>query len=87
MLPTSHQPLSGDHFKSRYVQKRVLGPKCPNMVIQPQDDQKLKNLIVFTFARRDLIIRFQGTINHYLETILSQDMSKNVFWDQKAQIW
>ena len=42
MLPTSHQPLSVDHITSRYVQKRVLGPKCPNMFIQPQALQNWK---------------------------------------------
>ena len=47
MLPTSPQPLSGDIFKPRNVQmffgglfktvqKCVLGPKSPNMVIRPQ---------------------------------------------------
>ena len=37
--------------------------------------------------RSDLIIRFQRAINNYLEIILSQKMSKNMFWAQNAQIW
>ena len=32
-LPTIPQPFHVDDFKQRSVQKRVLGPKCPNMVI------------------------------------------------------
>ena len=33
MVQVSPRPLSGDLLKSRCVQKCVLGPKCPNMVI------------------------------------------------------
>ena len=29
--------ITGDHFKVRYVQKRLFGPKCPYMVIRPQN--------------------------------------------------
>ena len=86
-LPTSHQPLPGDHFKPRYVQKRVLDPKCLNMVIRPQAPQNLNTLKMFTFTRSYLLICFQQAINHYLGIILSQDISKNVFWAQNAQIW
>ena len=34
-LPTRLQQLRVEDFKRRFVQKRVLGPKCPNMVIWP----------------------------------------------------
>ena len=86
-LPTSHQPLSGDHFKAKYVRKCVLGPKCPNMVIRSQAPQKLKISIFFIFARSNSPIYVQRAINHYLEIILRKNMSKNVFWAQNAQIW
>ena len=39
------------------------------------------------FTSSDLLICFQRAINHYLEITLNQDMSKNVFWAQNAQIW
>ena len=53
------------------------------MEIWPQAPQKLKILICFTFTRSDLIIRFQRAINHYLEIILSQDMTKKRVLGQK----
>ena len=64
-LPTSHQPLSGDNFKPRYVQKCVLGPKGPNMVIPTQTPRKLQILIFFTLAKSALLIRFQRALNDY----------------------
>ena len=87
MLPMSHQPLSGDHFKVKYVRKCVLGPKCPNMVIRPQTLQKLEILMFFNFIRSNSPISFQRAINHYLEIILRHNIPQNVFWAQNAQIW
>ena len=84
MLPTSCQPPCGDDFNPRYVKKCGLGPKCPNMVIQPQTPQKLKVLILFMFTRNDSLIRFQRALNHYLEMSLSQDMSKKCVFGPKC---
>ena len=43
-LPTSPQPLSADNSKPGYVQKHVLGPKCPNMEIQ------LRNHFIYLYS-------------------------------------
>ena len=79
--------ITGLDVKPRYVQKRILGPKCPNMVIRPQNSRKVKILKIVTITRIALEIRFQQALNHYLEIILSRNMSKNVFWASNAQIW
>ena len=51
------------------------------------DPRIVKILKMFTVIRSILPIRFQQALNHYLHIILSQDMSKNVFWAQNTQIW
>ena len=82
MLPTSPRPLSGDNFKPRNVQnspEMCFGPKIPkygNSV--PETPQKLNILNIFMFNRSDSLIRFQRALGHYLEIILSQEMSKTV---------
>ena len=54
-LLTSPQPLSGDELKPIYVQKRVLGPKCPNMVISSPDPLKIENFEICPFDLKHLV--------------------------------
>ena len=76
ILPTSLLPLSTDYFMQRYVQKRVLSPKCPNMVIRSKTLWKLKILKIFTVTRSIVWVRFQRALYHYLQIILCKDMSQ-----------
>ena len=49
ILTTSHQPLCGDYFTSRYDKKRILGPKFPNMVFRPQAPPKNEKFDIFHY--------------------------------------
>ena len=64
--------LSQEMYKT--VQKCVLGPKSPNIVIRFQTPQKSNILNFFMFTTSDSLIRFQRALNHYLEITLSQEM-------------
>ena len=57
------------------------------MVTLPQNSRKVNILKIVTITRIALGIRFQRALNHHLEIILSQNMTKNVFWASNAQIW
>ena len=46
-LQVSPQSLYVEDFKPIYAQKRVLGPKCPNMVIRTQTRQIGFFLIIY----------------------------------------
>ena len=75
----SHQPLSGDHFKSRYDKNVFWAQNAQISLFGPRSPTNLKFWFFFTFTRSDLIIRFQRAINYYLEIILTQDNTKTCF--------
>jgi len=49
MIP---RPPSVDDLKPRYAQKRVLGPKCPNIVIRPNSPNWIFFLIIYIGWKR-----------------------------------
>ena len=60
-LPKSHQPLTVDHIKVKYVRKRVLGPKCPNMVIRPHAPYKIDFIFLFFSLSLEAIYKYATT--------------------------
>ena len=95
-LPRSLQPLSVDELKPRYVQKRILGHKCPNMVtwpyLAPDILPKLKILKHVSVTRWVLPIPFQRALNRYQidnfkpryiqKWVLGPKCSNMVIWPQ-----
>ena len=63
------------------------GPKMRKYGNSISEPQNWKLWISLIFNRSDSSIRFQRALDHYLEITLKQNMSKNVFWAQNAQIW
>ena len=64
--------------------------ECPNMAIWPQlapRDPRNRNFDFLNPTSSISQTRFQWALNCYQAIILSQDMPKNVFWAENAQIW
>ena len=87
MLPKSPQRLSNLVANSNYSYFRVLGPKCQNMEIRPQNPGFSETFDSYQIVRIVLLICFQRALNDF--PILSQTLIIPifVFWAQNAQIW